>query len=85
MQLESRSQLASARASRGLKADLYLQFGLSQTAARLRDSYRDPLDQQYVSLSVVIPILDWGERQGKGACGQIEHRAGQYPGGTGYE
>jgi FixJ family two-component response regulator len=65
MQLESRSQLASARASRGLKADLYLQFGLSQTAARLRDSYRDPLDQQYVSLSVVIPILDWGRGKGK--------------------
>ena len=39
MQLESRSQLASARASRGL--------------------------QQYVSLSVVIPILDWGRGKGK--------------------
>ena len=85
MQLESRSQLASARASRGLKADLYLQFGLSQTANRLRDSYRDPLDQQYVSLSVVIPILDWGRGKRKGTCGQIEYRAGQYPGGTGYE
>ena len=35
--LVSNAQLASARASRGLKADLYLQFGLSQTAARLRD------------------------------------------------
>lgn len=65
MQLESRSQLASARASRGLKADLYLQFGLSQTAAKFRDSYRSPLDQQYVSLSVVIPILDWGRGKGK--------------------
>lgn len=64
-QLESRSQLASARASRGLKADLYLQFGLSQTADRLRDSYHNPLDQQYVSLSVVIPILDWGRGKGK--------------------
>lgn len=65
MKLESRSQLASARANRGLKADLYVQFGLSQTANDLRASYRNPLDQQYVSLSVVIPILDWGRGKGQ--------------------
>lgn len=63
--LESRSQLAMAKASRGLKADLYLQFGLSQTSDRFNDSYRNPLDQQYVSLSVSIPILDWGRGKGK--------------------
>ena len=65
MRLESRSALAQARASRGLKADLYLQFGLSQTAGRLKDSWRSPLDQQYVSLSLVVPILDWGRGRGK--------------------
>lgn len=65
LKLESRSALAQARASRGLKADLYLQFGLSQTADRLKDSWRDPLDQQYVSLSLVVPILDWGRGRGK--------------------
>lgn len=63
--LESRSQLAAARASRGLKADLYVQFGLSQTADRFNESYRNPLDQQYISLSVAIPILDWGRGKGK--------------------
>ena len=65
LRLESRSQLASARASRGLKADLYLQFGLSQTADKFKESYRNPLDQQYVSLSIAIPILDWGRGKGK--------------------
>lgn len=65
LKLESRSALAQARASRGLKADLYLQFGLSQTADRLKDSWRDPLDQQYVSLSLEVPILDWGRGRGK--------------------
>lgn len=63
--LESRSNLASARASRGLKADLYLQFGLSQTADRFKDSYSNPLDQQYVNLSIAIPILDWGRGKGR--------------------
>ena len=57
--------MASARASRGLKADLYLQFGLSQTSDKFKESYRDPLDQQYVSLSIAIPILDWGRGKGK--------------------
>lgn len=63
--LESRSQLAYAKASRDLKADLYLQFGLSQTADVFKDSYSNPLDQQYVSLSIAIPILDWGRGKGK--------------------
>lgn len=65
LKLESKSQLAQARANRGLKADLYLQFGLSQTSDKLKESWRDPLDQQYVSLSLVIPILDWGRGRGK--------------------
>lgn len=63
--LESRSSLASAKASRGLKADLYMQFGLSQTAERFRDSYHNPLNQQYVSLSLAFPILDWGRGRGR--------------------
>ena len=41
-QLESRSALASAKANAGLKADLYVQFGLSQTGNKFADSYRNP-------------------------------------------
>lgn len=65
LKLESRSRLAAARADRGLKADLYVQFGLSQTADNLRASYRHLLDQQYISLSIAVPILDWGRGKGK--------------------
>lgn len=64
-QLESRQNLAYTRASTGLKADLYLQFGLSQTGQELRDAYRDPTDMQYASVSVSIPILDWGRGKGR--------------------
>ena len=39
--------------------------GLSQTAERFNDSFRDPLDQQYVSLTLSLPILDWGRGRGK--------------------
>lgn len=63
--LVSHSNLASAKAESGLKADLYIQFGLSQTADNLRDSYRSPLDQQHVSVSLSLPILDWGRGKGR--------------------
>ncbi len=65
LKLESKSELAQAKANRGLKADLYLQFGLTQTADKLKQAYKDPLNQQYVSLSIAIPILDWGRGKGK--------------------
>lgn len=64
-QLESRQNLAYTKASTGLKADLYLQFGLSQTGQEFRDAYRNPTDMQYASVSVSIPILDWGRGKGR--------------------
>lgn len=63
--LESESAVAQAKASRGFKADLYMQFGLTQTNEKLKEAYRDPLDQQLVSLGIRIPILDWGVGKGK--------------------
>ena len=65
LQLESRSALASAKANAGLKADLYVQFGLSQTGNKFADSYRNPLNQQYASISISLPILDWGRGKGR--------------------
>lgn len=63
--IESRSALAAAKAASGLKADLYVQFGLSQTADKFRDSYHKPMDQQYVSLGLSFPLLDWGRGKGR--------------------
>lgn len=63
--LESESAVSKARANAGLKADIYLRFGLTQTAEKLKDAYRHPLNQQYVSLGVTLPILDWGRGKGQ--------------------
>lgn len=46
----SESNVAYARANAGLKADLYMSFGLTQSAERFRDAYNEPLNQQYVSV-----------------------------------
>jgi len=64
-QLERRQNLAYTKANTGLKADLYLQFGLSQTGQELHEAYRNPTDMQYASVSVSIPILDWGRGKGR--------------------
>ena len=63
--VESKSALSSAKANRGLKADLYLQFGLSQKGETLREAYAQPLNQQYVSMTVSLPLLDWGRGKGQ--------------------
>ena len=38
---------------------------MTQTADKLKDAYRNPLDQQYVSLGITLPILDWGRGRGQ--------------------
>ena len=63
--LESQSSLAAAKANRGLKADLYVQFGLSQTGTTLGEAFFKPLNQQYGSLTVSLPLLDWGRGKGQ--------------------
>lgn len=63
--LESESAVAKARSNAGLKADLYLRFGLTQTGKEIQAAYKHPLQQQYVTLSVTLPILDWGRGKGK--------------------
>ena len=63
--LESQSSLASAKANRGLKADLYVQFGLSQTGTTLGEAFSKLLNQQYGSLTLSLPLLDWGRGKGQ--------------------
>ena len=65
LKLQSRSNLAYAKGNAGLKADLYVQFGLSQTGDKLRDSYRDTMNQYYASIGISLPILDWGRSKGQ--------------------
>ncbi len=63
--IEADYSVASARANAGLKASIYLRFGLTQTAENFSDVYSDLLDQQYVSIGLEVPILDWGKGKGQ--------------------
>ncbi len=63
--LESESAVSYAKANRGLKADLYAEFGLTKKSDDLSEAYKDPSNQQYVELGIRIPILDWGRGKGR--------------------
>lgn len=63
--LSAESSVASAKADAGLKADIYLRFGLTQTGERFSDAYHRPLDQQTASIGLTLPILDWGRGRGR--------------------
>lgn len=70
---ESRSRVAQARANAGLRADIYLQLGLSQTGHGIADVYHRPLHQEYASVTLSLPILDWGRGKGRVKVAQSQN------------
>ena len=58
--LQAQSDLARAKADNGFSVNLNASFGLSKNDERFRNVYRNPLDQEQVTLSFEIPILEWG-------------------------
>jgi len=46
-------------------ANLRASFGYNQTAGNLGNAYKSPMDAESVSLTLNIPIVDWGVARGK--------------------
>lgn len=63
--LQSELSVANAKANSGLKASIYLQFGLTQTGDDLQSAYNDPINSQMARVSLSLPILDWGRGKGQ--------------------
>ena len=63
--LNSESNLAYYKSQAGFKASIYMRLGLAQTADELPESFRNLNDEQSVSVSISIPILDWGRARGR--------------------
>ncbi|MBU2650802.1 MAG: TolC family protein [Bacteroidetes bacterium] len=62
--LQAESEVNRAKLDNRFDAELYAVFGLTQTANLVPEAYKNPLDQQQVSLGIHIPILDWGLAKG---------------------
>lgn len=63
--LNSESNLAYYKSQAGFRAAIYMRLGLAQTAEDLPESLHNLNDEQAVSISVSIPILDWGRNRGR--------------------
>ena len=63
--IEAEAAIAQAKSERGFSAMLTAQFGLTQTGSEFTSSYRNPMDQEIVGLTLSVPILDWGLGKGK--------------------
>ncbi len=61
--LEAQRDVAEARGTNGLNANLFATFGLSNRGDNLGDVYQDAEDQQQVRIGFDIPILDWGKQK----------------------
>lgn len=63
--LEAEQQVDKTRKETLFNASLNASIGFNQVASKFRDVYRDPLQQDLVSISISIPLVDWGVRKGK--------------------
>ena len=63
--ITAESQVRQAKMNGRFDADLYLEYGLTQSTDVFNDVYKNPQDQQQVNLGVSVPILDWSRTRGQ--------------------
>jgi outer membrane protein TolC len=63
--LEAQRAVAEARSQKGIRGDLFAQFGLSGVNEDIRYAYSNLDRQQRVEVGVTVPILDWGLGKGR--------------------
>lgn len=63
--LEADESVAEAKAERGLQADLFASFGLTQQSPVIANVYQGTQDQERLRVGVEVPILDWGLAKGR--------------------
>jgi len=63
--IQARQSVAQSRAEKGLNADLFASFGLSQRGDKFDGLYVNPQQQERVRLGIEIPLMDWGLARGK--------------------
>lgn len=63
--LEAEQSVDKTKKEARFNASLNASVGFNQVASKFKDVYRNPSQQDVVSLSVSIPLIDWGVRKGK--------------------
>lgn len=63
--LTAESDIAQAKADRGASVSFRAKFGLSNSDAAFRETYKNLVDQEVVGITFSIPIFDWGLGRGR--------------------
>ena len=63
--LEAEREVDRTMKTSNFDASFSASIGFNRVAEDLREAYRNPLQQNIVSLSLKIPLIDWGVRKGK--------------------
>lgn len=63
--LEAEQEADKTKKEALFNAALSASIGFNQVADKFGDAYRHPLQQDLVSISVSVPLVDWGVRKGK--------------------
>lgn len=63
--LQSEQTVERAKIESRFNAGLSASVGFNQVAESFRNAYRNPLQQDIVSLTLSIPLVDWGVRRGQ--------------------
>lgn len=61
--LQAEQEVARAKGQNSLEVSLQANLGTQQTASGLFDSYKGLQNQQYIGLTLDVPIIDWGYRK----------------------
>jgi len=61
--LQAESDVAQAKGTTGLQATLQANLGYVNSAQNFWTTYRNPQDQQQVSLGFAMPLVDWGRQK----------------------
>lgn len=63
--IESDRNVNLARTTDRFSANLFAQYGLTQSSTEFDQVYKSPQDQQLFVLGIQIPIIDWGLSKGR--------------------
>lgn len=63
--LEAEQEVNRTKVESRLTASISASVGFNQVAEKFADAYRNPTEQEMVSISLSIPLVDWGVRKGK--------------------
>ena len=63
--LLAEERVNQTKSETGLDAQLFGRIGLTQSANTLGGAYRNPLDQELVTLGLTVPLADWGKAKSR--------------------